>query len=46
MGIVGVGFGVDTIQQMLRDYEEEFQVCAYLADKDGFVEISKAYTGF
>lgn len=46
MGIVGVGFGVDTMQQMFRDYEKNFQLRAYLIDKDGTIEISTDSTGF
>lgn len=46
MGIVGVGFGVDTLQQMFQEYEESFQLRAYLIDKNGNIEISTANTGF
>lgn len=46
IGIVGVGFGVDTMQQMFRDYEDSFQVRAYLVDKSGNIQISTEKTGF
>lgn len=46
MGIVGVGFSVDTLQQMFQNYEESFQIRAYLIDKNGNIEISTTHTGF
>lgn len=46
MGIVGVGFGVDTMQQMFKTYEETFQLRAYLVDQNGAIEISTDNTGF
>lgn len=45
-GIVGVGFGVDTMQEMFQNYEETFQLRAYLIDKSGNIEISTTNTGF
>lgn len=46
MGVVGVGFGVDTMQQMFQNYEKSFQLRAYLVDKNGNIEISTTNTGF
>lgn len=46
MGVVGVGFGVDTMQQMFQNYEESFQLRAYLVDKNGNIEISTDNTGY
>lgn len=46
MGVVGVGFGVDTMQQMFQEYEESFQLRAYLVDKQGNIEISTNNTGY
>lgn len=46
MGVVGVGFGVDTMQQMFQSYEELFQLRAYLVDSNGLIEISTTNTGF
>lgn len=46
MGIVGVGFGVDTLQQMFQNYEDSFQLRVYLVDKSGNIEISTTNTGF
>lgn len=46
MGVVGVGFAVDTIQQIFQNYENEFSVKAYLADSEGLIEISTTKTGY
>lgn len=46
VGIVGVGFGVDTMQEMFRNYEESFQLRAYLTDSEGTIQISTTDTGF
>lgn len=46
MGVVGVGFGVDTLQEMFQEYEKDFQIRAYLTDKDGMIEISTTETGY
>lgn len=45
-GIVGVGFGVDTMQEMFREYEDSFQLRAYLVDQNGNIEISTTNTGY
>lgn len=46
MGVVGVGFDVDTIQKIFREYEEKFNLRAYLTDINGTIEISTTKTGF
>lgn len=46
MGIVGVGFGVNAIQKIFKDYEESFQLRAYLVNHHGLIEISTTETGF
>lgn len=46
MGIVGVGFGVDTLQEMFRNYEDNSQLRAYLVGEDGTIEISTKKNGF
>lgn len=46
IGIVGVGFVVDDIQEILREYEDQFGVKAYLIDEDGKIEISTEQTKF
>lgn len=46
LGVVGVGFNIDTMQEMLRNYEKTFQIQAYLVDSDGMVKISTDHTGY
>ena len=46
MGVVGVGFDVNYIQDLLLEYEEQFGVKAYLVDKNGTIQISTKETGF
>lgn len=46
IGVVGVGFGVDTLQEMFKNYEETFQLRAYLVDGNGSIEISTSKTGY
>lgn len=46
IGVVGVGFDVDTLQKMFQNYEESFQLRAYLVDINGNIEISTTQTGF
>lgn len=46
MGVVGVGFDVDTLQKIFRRYEEAFHLRAYLVDADGTIAISTTHTGY
>lgn len=46
MGIVGVGLDIDTMQKLIQDYEEAFQIHAYLIDPDGMIEVSTEHTGY
>lgn len=46
MGVVGVGFGVDTLQELLQQYEDNFGLRAYLIDGDGMIELSTTETGY
>ena len=45
VGIVGVGFRVNTVQAMLTKYEQQFAVQTYLMDEGGTVQISSAGHG-
>ena len=45
VGIVGVGFKVNTVQAMLTKYEQQFAVQTYLMDENGNVQISSAGHG-
>lgn len=46
MGVVGVGFRVDSLQELLLDYENEFGVKAYLIEPSGKITISASQTGY
>lgn len=46
MGVVGVGFRVDYLQELLKEYEQDFNVKARLISSDGVVEISTQHTGY
>lgn len=46
VGIVGVGLRIDSLQALLKDYGDEFDVDAFLVDESGVVEISTQYTGY
>lgn len=46
LGVVGVGFKVDSLQEIFRDYENQFGIKAYLIDSDGTIQISTDQTGF
>lgn len=46
LGIVGVGLRVDYLQELLRNYEEEFNIEAFLVDEQGIIQISTGHTGY
>ncbi|WP_300831843.1 sensor domain-containing diguanylate cyclase, partial [uncultured Bilophila sp.] len=46
IGVVGVGFRVGYLQQLLRDYEEHFGISAYLINENGDIEVSTTHTGY
>lgn len=46
LGVVGVGFRVDSLQALLKDYERQFGVRACLIGDDGTVEVSTDRTGY
>lgn len=46
MGVVGVGFRVDTLQALLREYENDFDITAHLISPDGTIEIATDKTGY
>lgn len=46
MGVVGVGFDVNTLQKIFQEYEKSFNLKAYLLSMDGTIEISTTDTGF
>ncbi len=46
IGVVGVGFRVDYLQNIFKQYETQFDVKAYLIDNQGMIELSMDKTGF
>lgn len=46
LGVIGVGLRVRTLQQLLRTYDEKFEVQAYLIDQTGIVQLASDQTGF
>lgn len=46
MGVVGVGLRVDSLQQLLKKYEAEYDVQTWLVDQGGNIEIAADYTHF
>lgn len=45
LGIVGVGIRIDYLEELLRTYEDKFNVTAGLLGEDGTIEISTARKG-
>ncbi|MEG2139398.1 MAG: sensor domain-containing diguanylate cyclase [Bilophila sp.] len=46
LGVVGVGFRVDSLQELLLEYEKTFSVKTWLVDKDGTIEVSTTQTAY
>ncbi|MEG2814949.1 MAG: diguanylate cyclase [Oscillospiraceae bacterium] len=46
LGVVGVGLQVHSLQSLLKIYEEEYGVKAFLVDNTGVIEISSQNTGY
>lgn len=46
MGVVGVGLRIGNLQELLLDYEKDYDVNVYLIDEEGQIEISSQYTGY
>lgn len=44
LGVVGVGFRVNHLQQLLKEYEDEFALRAYLVDDNGMITVSTEQT--
>ena len=45
LGIVGVGFKVDSLQKLLQNYDEQFNVDATLINDKGLIEVSSVKNG-
>ncbi len=46
IGVVGVGVNIESLQELLAGYEQEFGVETYLIDTNGKIEISNTQTGY
>lgn len=46
IGIVGVGVRIASLQELLQEYQDNFNINAYLIANDGTIEISTGYTGY
>lgn len=46
IGVVGVGFRIDSLQALLKEYEQNFDVRAYLIDEYGYAQIDSENTGY
>lgn len=46
IGIIGVGIHLDSIQSILKTYEDDFKVKAYFINEHGNIEISTKYLGY
>ena len=46
IGVIGVGFNVNHLQQMFVNYEKQFDVLAYLIDNKGIIQMSVSDTGY
>ena len=46
IGIVGVGFRIDSLQMLFQQYEKEFDVSMYLVDASGNIQVSSKETGY
>lgn len=46
LGIVGVGLRIDSIQDILIKYRDEFDVNTYFINNEGYIEISPTHTGY
>ncbi|HGM3505847.1 TPA: diguanylate cyclase [Clostridioides difficile] len=45
MGIIGVGLKVNSLQTLLKEYDDKFDVVARLIDDKGFVQLASNKTG-
>lgn len=46
IGVVGVGFQIDSLQEMLKKYESDLGINAYLINSSGTIEVSTNRTGY
>lgn len=46
MGIIGVGLKVNSLQSLLKEYDDKFDVVACLIDDEGVVQLTSDKTGY
>ncbi|MEG0270965.1 MAG: cache domain-containing protein [Clostridia bacterium] len=46
IGIIGVGLKVDTIQALLKEYDDNYHIEVCLVDPSGMIQLSSAWTGY
>ncbi len=46
IGVVGIGFQVDYLQEIFQQYEKDFGIKAFLVDQQGTIQISTHQTGY
>lgn len=46
LGVVGVGVRITSLQRTLQDYQDKFDMSAYLIDDTGTIEVSTQYSGY
>lgn len=45
IGVVGVGVNIDYLQELLRQYENKYNVGTFLIDSTGAIQVSGTYNG-
>ena len=46
LGVVGVGVRIDSLQRTLKEYQDQFNMDAYLINDTGKIEVSPRYSGY
>ena len=46
LGVVGVGIRIEYLKEMLKSYEDNFNIAASLIDDNGTIEVSTEHTGY
>lgn len=46
LGVVGVGVRIQSLQQLLQGYQDDFDVDAYFIDGDGAIQVSSTHSGY
>ena len=46
IGVIGVGFRIEHLQELLKQYEKKFNVKAFLIDANGTIQLSTNISGY